>query len=290
MSALPGVSVVVPAYNAADVLDDCLRSLAAQSYPAAQREVIVVDNESTDGSRAIVARHAVRCIAERRRTSYAARSAGVRAATHDLVAFIDADCVAGPAWLVEAVAAFADARVGCVCGPVECLPPRTWVQRYQARRRLLSWEEALHHPFRPNAQTANAVYRRAVFDAVGLFEETWPSGGDADLGWRMLLHSEFTLEMRPAAIVYHRHRATLAALLRQRFRHGRGRALLDRKYAGQRAGAGAVAPPDRGGFWNRPHRRGLWRRDLVLEVLSVAAFHLGRLSYPRARSRRTALM
>ena len=278
MSAAAPVSVVVPVRDSSDVLDDCLRSLMAQDYPRASYEVIVVDNGSTDASPAIAARHDVRCLGEGRvQTSYAARNAGVRAAAHALIAFTDADCIASPRWLAEAVAGFDDVAVGCVCGPVEGVAPRTWVQHYLARRRLLSQDEALGHRFRPYAETANAVYRRAVFDTIGVFEARWISGGDADLSWRMLEHGAFTLRYQTGAVVYHRHRATVAAMLRQRFRHGQGRALLASKYRSQFTRVNPAAAKDGGRFWQRAHRRRLWKRDVFLESLGVAAFHLGRL-------------
>ncbi len=272
-----GVTVIVPVRDGAAVLDACLTALADQEYPRHAVEVLVVDNGSLDGSAAIAARHGVRCLDGRAvATSYAARNIGVRAAAHSFLAFTDADCIASPGWLRAAMAAFRDAAVGCVCGPIACAAPETWVQRYQERRGLLSHDETLHHRYRPYAQTANAVYRRAVFDAIGLFEERWPSGGDADLGWRMLAHGAYTLRFEPGAVVSHRHRPTVGALLRQRLRHGQGNALLAEKYGALANGAEAHSrrPP----FWQRDHRRGLWRRDAVLELLSVAAFHLGRLA------------
>jgi hypothetical protein len=91
----------------------------------------------------------------------------------------------------------------------------------------------------------------------------------------MLAHTQFTLHYEPLAVVRHYHRATLTALLQQRFRHGVGRALLDRKYGAAEARA---TPAPRTPFWQRPHRRGLLRRDALLEILGVAAFHLGRLA------------
>jgi GT2 family glycosyltransferase len=290
--AAPRVTVVVPVRDAAGCVEDCLRSLAAQSYPHA--EVLVVDNGSRDDTRERVARHPVTLLVESQHGSYAARNAGVRAARGDLIAFIDADCVAEPDWLAAGIAGFADPAVGCVCGPIRGAGPgRSAVERYLVRRGMLSQRATLEHAFKPYAQTANALYRRGVFDTVGLFEERWPSGGDADLCWRMQLHGGFCLRFEPGAGVEHRHRSTLGAMVRQRYRHGTGRALLQAKYAerwaasslrdGAREIAGAVVRlATLGGGPRGGAHRGERIRDAALDLLFSGAYHAGALRALRA--------
>jgi glycosyltransferase involved in cell wall biosynthesis len=64
----PDVSVIVPAYNAEDTIEDCVSSLLALRYPQARRELIVVDNASTDGTRLVLERYAdeITLLSERR--------------------------------------------------------------------------------------------------------------------------------------------------------------------------------------------------------------------------------
>ena len=59
----PLISVIVPAYNGADVLPVCLKSIREQSYPHSQIEVLIVDNRSTDDTRAVVGREQERSFA-----------------------------------------------------------------------------------------------------------------------------------------------------------------------------------------------------------------------------------
>jgi glycosyltransferase involved in cell wall biosynthesis len=93
------VSVVVPAYNAQRTLDATLDSVRAQTHRAL--EIVVVDDGSTDGTRAIAERHAtadarVRVIAQTNAGVAAARNAGWRDARADFVAFVDADDLWAP--------------------------------------------------------------------------------------------------------------------------------------------------------------------------------------------------
>ena len=73
------VSIIVPVFNAAASLGDCLDALLRQDVPAASYEVIVVDNNSTDDSMAVARqRPTVRLLSETRQSAYAARNRGIR--------------------------------------------------------------------------------------------------------------------------------------------------------------------------------------------------------------------
>jgi CDP-glycerol glycerophosphotransferase len=91
---MPRVSVVVPVYNVEAYLDDCLRSITAQT--ARDLEIVMVDDGSTDGSMEIAERHAerdrrLRIVRQANHGLGHARNTGVRAAEGDFLSFVDSD-------------------------------------------------------------------------------------------------------------------------------------------------------------------------------------------------------
>lgn len=92
-------SVIVPVYNTGRYIDRCMNALLEQDYPQADYEVIAIDNGSTDDSRERLSRYPVTVVRESRRGSYAARNAGLRQASGELLAFTDSDCAPRPGWL-----------------------------------------------------------------------------------------------------------------------------------------------------------------------------------------------
>jgi glycosyltransferase involved in cell wall biosynthesis len=117
-SDVPAISVVVPCYNAAGTLRDAVASLLRQTIPV--REILIVDNNSTDSSLAVS--HELECanpgvvrlVCERKQGAAAARNRGVDAASSPWVAFLDAD----DEWLpekIERCLPYLDGRYSLVC-------------------------------------------------------------------------------------------------------------------------------------------------------------------------------
>jgi len=230
MPDTPHVSVIVPVRNGAATIRTCLDALGHVEWPARALEVVVVDNRSTDDTRAIVSGYPVRLVEESGvQSSYAARNRGVVAAHGDLLAFTDADCVPDPTWIRHLVAPFADADVGGVAGGIEAFAATTPVERWQARRAIRA-ERAFGHPVMPFAQTANAAYPRTLVAALGGFDATVPFGGDLDFSWRMQRRTGRRLAFAPEALVRHRHRTTLRGVVALYEKNAIANCLLAERY------------------------------------------------------------
>jgi CDP-glycerol glycerophosphotransferase len=175
----PLVSVVVPTYRTAAYLPACLDSLLAQTY--ADLEVVVVDDGSPDDSAAIAQSYAdrdprVKVLRQDNAGLGAARNAGLRATTGELLAFADADDVVPPGALAALVRHLQRTGADLVTGDVEQLVdgelrPMPWMRRIHASRAAVFLEqqpELLGDVF-----AWNKVYRRSFWESADL---SWPEG------------------------------------------------------------------------------------------------------------------
>jgi glycosyltransferase involved in cell wall biosynthesis len=228
---LPFVSVVIPVLNGEATIDACLSALANVDYPAERREVLVVDNGSTDRTAELVRKYPFTLLREDQRGPARARNRGIDASSAEVVAFTDSDCLPSTRWLRELVKPFAHDDVGAVAGDILPFPPRTPAERYAARIRHLSPERYLRRPIFPFAVTANLAFRRDVFRRVGLFDPACPRGGEStDFCTRFFRGTGQRLELATRAVVFHRHRTSAGDLFRQHWGYGRGHAYLYLKY------------------------------------------------------------
>jgi cellulose synthase/poly-beta-1,6-N-acetylglucosamine synthase-like glycosyltransferase len=121
-SDLPGVSVIIPAFNEAASLPRKLRNLAELDYPRERLDIILVSDGSTDGTNEIMARiddpSVTTVFQPVRQGKAAAVNRGVAVARHDILVFCDAATLLDAGALRSLVRHFADPSVGAVCGAV----------------------------------------------------------------------------------------------------------------------------------------------------------------------------
>jgi GT2 family glycosyltransferase len=223
----PRASVVVCTYNGAQTIDACVEALLALDYPDC--ELLVVDDGSTDGAGERAAALGVRVIRTENRGLSAARNAGTAAATGEIVAFCDDDCVPDPHWLRHLVASLQDSGDAGVGGPN--VPPADALVAEGVGHApggpmhvLVSDVEAEHIP------GCNMAFRRAALEQVGGFDPCFRvAGDDVDLCWR-IQDAGGRLGFSPAALVWHRARRSVPAYVRQQIGYGRAEALLERKW------------------------------------------------------------
>ena len=123
-------SIVVPAYNEAAYLGRALDSLLHQDYNG-RYEVIVVDNNSTDGTAAVAAQYGVSVVKEPQQGVCAARQRGVDCATGEIIISTDADTTQPRDWLRTIDARFAESeRVVAVAGPCRYQDPSWWAKAF----------------------------------------------------------------------------------------------------------------------------------------------------------------
>lgn len=114
---MPLISVIVPFRNASSYLRRCIHSLLNQTLGPDEYEIILVDNNSSDDGRAIVAEYPrVKLLEELENGSYAARNRGLEEARGDIVAFTDSDCDVDEDWLERIADAVRDPGILVILG------------------------------------------------------------------------------------------------------------------------------------------------------------------------------
>lgn len=226
----PMVSVVIPCRNEAISIEGCLRSLASDSYPKNQLEILVVDGESRDGTQEVAERVArqhgfVRLLRNPKCNTATGMNIGIREAKGDIVMVVSAHAEYGEQYISRCIEALRRVGADCVGGPITTLPGAdTPVARAIALAMsspfgvgTAKFRTSQHHGFVDTV--AFGAYRREVFQEVGLFDEKLIRNQDAELNYR-ILKAGGKIFMDPDIRSAYRARETLAKLWQQYFQYG----------------------------------------------------------------------
>jgi len=241
LASFPRVSIIVPAYNEEKGLAKTVRSLCALDYPKEKLEIIIVDHGSTDTTasigRQLVLEHPSQCIqfVQRMRSAGEIKShafnEGLKHATGEFVACVDADTVVIGSALREMLPHFADAQVGAVISTIKVSHPTNIYEKIQHleyifatfTRGLMSKINTLH--VTPGALS---VYRKILFDRYGGFDENNVTE-DLEMAMRLRYHG-YTIKLAKESVNYTRVPNTFNKLWAQRVRWFRGFMYNSMKY------------------------------------------------------------
>jgi GT2 family glycosyltransferase len=225
----PRVSVVVCAYNAERTMEACLASLETLNYP--DYEVIVVNDGSRDCTLEISERFPYcRIISQENKGLSIARNVGAEAATGDIVAYTDSDCVADPDWLTYLVARMEEGNLAACGGPnfpppEDSLVPAAVAVSPGGPTHVLISDEVAEH-----IAGCNMAFRRDALLALGGFDPKYRAAGDdVDICWRFQ-DAGHTIGFSPAAVVWHFRRNTVRAYISQQRGYGKAEALVYAKH------------------------------------------------------------
>ncbi len=230
MRDCPFVSIIVPVRDQPGELGGCLEALAQLDYPPDRREIIVVDDGSRKEVAGVITSSDVRIIRKDAPEGPAAgRNTGAEYARGGILAFLDADCVAGEGWLRETVPFFRAAGVGALGGYVAGYYREGTLDRYEevasslnlGRRLILEGKSASSF----YVPTANLMVTRDAFAAAGGFRAGMHIGEDVDFCWRLREMGHALLYV-PYGSVAHRHRGSLGRMLARRAAYGTSEAPL----------------------------------------------------------------
>ena len=251
---MPSVTVVVPVRNECQSIEQTLRSLLTQDYPADQFEVIVADGLSTDATVPVVRRLQaefpnLKLVYNAGKFSSAGRNTALRYMSGDYAVVIDGHChIPDRNYLQNLVAAFEASGADSLGRPQPLDVPEP--TPFQAAVSAARASRLGHNPdsdiFSDEAkfvapQSTAVAYRRRVLHTIGLFDDKFDACEDVEFNHRVH-DAGLTCYFTPALKVVYHPRKTWAGLFRQLGRYGCGRAKLAAKHPGSLT-LPALVPP-----------------------------------------------
>lgn len=263
------VTVVVPTRNSMRTLPACLSSIRAQDMRV---ELIVVDNDSTDGTYELAVKMADTAVRGGPERS-AQRNTGVRLARTEWVLWVDSDMVLPPVTVSAALATAAVTGADAVAVPEVSVGPGFWTACRALERSCYADDPTLHNP---------RLLRRALLLGDGEFDVAMTGLEDTDLRLRLRDAGVRTALCPDAVIVHDEGRLTLRSILAKRLYYGRSLPTFAEKNPGALAdqAAGTARALIR-------HRRRLARHPvrtaglLIMRASEAAAYGLGYRLGPR---------
>lgn len=213
MEEYPPVSIVVAAYNAEKTIEKCIESLLNTDYP--DKEVIIVDDGSTDNTKKIIEKYPVRLTTQPNKGASAARNNGLKNAKNEIVAYTDSDCEVSKDWLKNIIKHFKDLEVGAVTGRTVFATD----ERCASYVRSLDIEERNNRrrEYTSLANGPNSAFRRDLLLKIGGFDPKWYHAEDTEVSYNIWKEG-YTIAYEPSAVVNHVPEGDWIDFLRKRYR------------------------------------------------------------------------
>ena len=208
------VSVIVPAYNYDSYVDECLESIFMQEGPSL--EVIVVDDGSTDNTRAVLEKYEnrIKYIYQENRGLSAARNTGLKNSSGRYIQFLDADDLLGPGNLQSKFSCLentAGEKALAICRNLK-FSGRAGRFPDLFRGWYLYNENLEYHICRINLAPPHAyMLPRGLFNEVGLFDESMRGCEDYDLWLKAVGSGYRLLRCNQSHVCYRQHGKSMGA-------------------------------------------------------------------------------
>ena len=217
-------SIVIPAYNAENTISNLIEVCLNQSVKS---EIIIVDDGSTDDTAEVIKKYPVKYIYQENAGPAAARNAGSKAASGEMVCFTDSDCIPENNWVEKIVNKYTSDQIGGVGGSYD-------IANKDALLAKCIYEEIVQRHMRTSSETDylgsfNLSYRKKVLEETNGFDESFKhaSGEDNELSYRVK-KAGYKLIFDKDIKVSHYHQTNLLKYLKEQYRHGYWRMKLYR--------------------------------------------------------------
>lgn len=231
------ISVVIPVYNEEKRIEETLKSLYNSSEQA--YEIIVADGRSTDNTLSLIKNKypKVICLDNAFRKASAGRNLGIKAASGDIIAFTDGDCLVDENRIKNIRKAFENEDIDGIGGKVLNAKAENKYEEYWGN---LAWNLIMSFPDQPYYVsekklndafvTANCAYKKTLLQEIGGFDDFFGNNAeDIDLCWRAL-DKDAKLKYVPDVVIYAHNVTDLKGIIKKSYRNGISSSKLQKVY------------------------------------------------------------
>ena len=197
------VSVIIPVYNGENFIVGAIENVINQQYQPL--EIIVVDDGSTDQTANIVSQFKaqVKYVYQNNSGPASARNKGIKLSQGNIIAFLDTDDL----WSENKLAIQLDYLAqNPNCSIVQGLIQQMELTRFSETE--LPFFEKVHQPYQ-YINIGSAIYRKSVFDQVGLFDEKMTYGEDVDWFFRAWENGISKAVLKEVNLFYRKHQQSM---------------------------------------------------------------------------------
>lgn len=204
------ISLYIPCFNSSGYINQCLKGVLKQTYPI--KEILVVDDGSTDRTSEIASQFPVRLIRHNRNEGLAsARNTALREARYEYIASVDSDCVPERDWLEKLVKTFSSGRIGGAGGRLLESYSTNVFDYWRSVHMRQNWGEDSKTDI-PFLFGSNTLFKKKILLELGGYDEELKNNfEDYDISQR-IKKAGYLLRYNPEAIVYHLRKDNLFSL------------------------------------------------------------------------------
>ncbi len=211
------ISIVIPAFNEGHYIGYCLESISNLNTLGLKKEIIVVDNGSTDNTIEICKSYGARALIKKGGTIASLRNFGAKSSNGDFIGFLDADCIVPPDWLEKAFKYMRENNKAILGFRMLVPQDSNWVAK--------SWDLLFSRRYITGEAewipSGNMIMSRETFMSIGGFKESLETNEDIDFCFRLRSNGYKVMSSSETVLIHLRPPQSLRELFNKELWHGK---------------------------------------------------------------------